>query len=640
MANEYLTRTPTSSGNTKVFTISTWVKLSKESQTLMCNATASGANNGFYFSFTSNTIYIGTWTTSWQWFVQSTAVFRDRSSWFHVTASVNTTQVAASDRVSIYVNGTKITDFTSATYPTLNYDTLANDNKLHAIGRWGSYSGGYYNGQYSDYFFVDGQALTPDVFGFYKDGDGYISVGSTQATDFRPGQWMPHSPTKIKKDINRRGGFGVNGFYLPMNDSSNPGADFHCAPNSIIKLKGEDLPQPQNGAPETSDAFVSQLREEKEGTLGFDGVVKFDGSDDYLEIPHSDDFDFGSGDFTVEAFIEGARGGGSTGSVVLNQSNGSAASDSAFYFGAGTTGVSLYLTTGTSWTNYITTDANVSNSGWHHVVWQRRSNTAEIYVDGRLAQTGSFTGTINNSSRAVEVGRQSTDGSYFNGMISNLRVVKGSAVYTANFTPPTEPLTNVTNTKLLCCQSITQPGSATVAPNVSGVNNGTQWSEYLTGGGGFQGSYPVTNAFDGVTTGANTSRSVDSQTTQTFTPPGGISYSSSVEVWTWMDGSVSLNGGSNITVSNDQSFRQIASGSGTINSIDFNSASGNNVYIAGIRVDGTILVDPLIANGDVFATKNELTGSTVLAVPAAVRADVLIADMGGGNIIRILRNCR
>ena len=65
---------------------------------------------------------------------------------------------------------------------------------------------------------------------------------------------------------------GVNGFYLPMNDSSNPGADFHCTPNSIIKLKGEDLPQPRNGAPTTSDAYVSQLRQE-EGTLGFDGVV-------------------------------------------------------------------------------------------------------------------------------------------------------------------------------------------------------------------------------------------------------------------------------------------------------------------------------------------------------------------------------
>ena len=66
-----------------------------------------------------------------------------------------------------------------------------------------------------------------------------------------------------------------------MNDSSNPGADFHCSPNSIIKLKGEDLPQLRNGAPTTSDAFVSELRQET-GTLGFDGIVAFDGSGDYL----------------------------------------------------------------------------------------------------------------------------------------------------------------------------------------------------------------------------------------------------------------------------------------------------------------------------------------------------------------------
>ena len=68
-----------------------------------------------------------------------------------------------------------------------------------------------------------------------------ISVGSTQSTDFRPGQWSPHSPRKIKTEIERKGGFGVNGFYLPMNDSSNVGADFHTTPNSIITLKGEDL---------------------------------------------------------------------------------------------------------------------------------------------------------------------------------------------------------------------------------------------------------------------------------------------------------------------------------------------------------------------------------------------------------------
>ena len=197
------------------------------------------------------------------------------------------------------------------------------------------------------------------------------------------------------------------------------------------------------------------------------------------------------------------------------------------------------------------------------------------------------------SARYMAVGGYYNTSYLHRGSISNLNVVKGTALYTSNFTPPTEPLTAHANTKFLLCQSNNAPGDSTLHKGAAtNVYNRTQWSHYLTGGGGFQGSYPASNAFNGTTTGANTSRSSSSQTTQTFTPPGGISYSTSVEVWTWMNGSVSLNGGSNITVSNDQSFRQIASGSGTINSIAFNSASGNSVYIAGIRVDGNILIEP------------------------------------------------
>ena len=86
----------------------------------------------------------------------------------------------------------------------INVDTGFNVLMLNII-LMHSASGGYGIVEYSDFFWVDcGQALTPDVFGFYKDGDGYVSVGSTQATDFRPGQWMPHAPSKIKKDINVR----------------------------------------------------------------------------------------------------------------------------------------------------------------------------------------------------------------------------------------------------------------------------------------------------------------------------------------------------------------------------------------------------------------------------------------------------
>ena len=205
------------------------------------------------------------------------------------------------------------------------------------------------------------------------------------------------------------------------------------------------------------------------------------------------------------------------------------------------------------------------------------------------------------------------------GHYSNLRIIKGSIPTeyqtststngTKVFDPPTEALTttsqgaNANDVKLIACQSNTEAGAAAVSPNISGsINTGTQWSKYLTGGGGFQGSYPPTNAFNGVLTGADTSRSLHNPVTQTFRPPGGIPYSSSVEVWTWYTGNVSLNGGSNVAVSDDQDWRTIASGSGTIDNIRFITDAGNSMYLAGIRVDGTVLLDPVSPIGDVLAT--------------------------------------
>lgn len=279
MANEYLTRTPTSGGNEKAWTYSVWLKMS-----------AVGTHTNYLFGYIDEdgsptprgTIQFnesnvsGKTTVGWNptgssWYQTRTAGdHRDSGNWFHFLISVDTTKTDEGDGIGMYFNGAKESPTSylgtwGSAAAALNVDTGFNRANIeHYINAFRA-SGGYGKVEYSDFFWVDGQALTPDVFGFYKDGDGYISVSSArpaQATDFRPGQWMPHAPRVIKKSIERSGGFGVNGFYLPMNDSSNPGADFHCAPNSIITLKGEDLPQPRNGAPTTSDAYVSQLRED------------------------------------------------------------------------------------------------------------------------------------------------------------------------------------------------------------------------------------------------------------------------------------------------------------------------------------------------------------------------------------------
>ena len=79
---------------------------------------------------------------------------------------------------------------------------------------------------------------------------------------------------------------------------------------------------------------------------------------------------------------------------------------------------------------------------------------------------------ILSNTRGLYIGTQNGTARRFGGYISNLRLVKGTAVYSGNFTPPTSPLTAVTNTKLLCCQSAISATAAAVTPGTI-TNNGS-----------------------------------------------------------------------------------------------------------------------------------------------------------------------
>ena len=198
----------------------------------------------------------------------------------------------------------------------------------------------------------------------------------------------------------------------------------------------------------------------------------FDGSTGALNIPNNAVFNLGATDFTVEAWVYRTGGGGRTAQNVLNQSVTAASSNSSFYFGAGSDGCSLYLSTsGTAWTNNIETATAPATNTWTHIAWQRRSNVLQIYLNGVLqtvaSGTAAFSGTVFSSTRIIEVGTQSAAG-YFTGYISNLRLVKGSSVYTGAFDPPTIQLTAITNTALLTCQT---NGVASLVDN--SVNNAT-----------------------------------------------------------------------------------------------------------------------------------------------------------------------
>ena len=335
-----------------------------------------------------------------------------------------------------------------------------------------------------------------------------------------------------------------------------------------------------------------------------DGAVSFEGTaTSKLTLADSTDFTFGANNFCIEFYYYNNSLDGSY-NIIFD------------CMGSNRSGIQLAFETdgdyrievGDGSNNWIwqSTGFDAKAKQWTHFALTREGSTFRAFENGVLLGTQTSSTAVGDP-RSPAIGGYASDDSTnygFNGYISNFRIVNGSAVYTAAFTPPERTLTNVTNTKLLCCQSTVEPGGASVAPNVSGINNGTQWSNYLTGAGGFQGSYPASKAFNGTASASETSRSTNTGQTQTFAPPAGIPYSSKVEVWTYYTGDVSLNGGSNVAVADDQDWREIASGSGTLNTLDFICDPGNSMYLGGIRIDSTtILVDPSLApNGDAATT--------------------------------------
>ena len=485
MANEYLKRQPTSSGNNRRWTVAFWMKNSNPTQgyTAMMGAgklSPDNIYNEIWYSAFEMGLNLDNAAASDNYNIVVNPLFRDPNSWMHVVASFTDIGDNANTRVRFYINGAAVDNNTSTSLETAEYSFWNHSDYIHYIGSRAQQSAGTttFQAQYFDIFCVDGQALTPDVFGFNKDGAGYMSVASnweasaTKAfsTDFRPGQWSPHLPRKIKTEIERRGGFGANGYYLPMNDSSNPGADFHCTPNSIIKLKGEDLPQPRSGAPTTSDAYVSQLREEP-GTLGFDGAVKFDGVDDYISFAGTNDFAFGTGDFTIEfsMWCSDKTANGVYNRLFCNDGpTGDAAGNLQLNIDEPTGALVIWNGGG----NVLLGITNLCNSEWHHVAVTRSGTTIRIFVDG--ISDGSTTdstdwGTHNSGSPRLHIGAQNGTG-WYKGLLSNYRILKGTALYTSNFTKPTAPLENdAANTKLLMFQSTTDATYGLVTPGGAGT---------------------------------------------------------------------------------------------------------------------------------------------------------------------------
>ena len=148
--------------------------------------------------------------------------------------------------------------------------------------------------------------------------------------------------------------------------------------------------------------------------------------------------DFGSGDWTVEFWLKTTSGDNP--GIVCQATGGGAASTSwGFFVGYGTSGnCALYLSNGSSYFASISGSTIINNNVYHHIAASRSGSTVRLFVDGVLQGSASVgTTALGNGGLPVRIGAQGTSYALPNGNIDDVRIVKGVAVYTTGFTPPT-----------------------------------------------------------------------------------------------------------------------------------------------------------------------------------------------------------
>ena len=165
----------------------------------------------------------------------------------------------------------------------------------------------------------------------------------------------------------------------------------------------------------------------------------------YLTVPNSSAFTFGAGDFTVEAWVY--INSGQTGSFDIFGVGGATAGSYGLYWLAASQKFQSARYGDAAGAGTTTNTYAVGQ--WYHVAAVRSNGTQKVYINGVSDAGASYAMGSITASTGISIGRNFNAAQTNNGYMSNLRVVKGTAVYTSNFTPPTTPLTAITNTSLL-----------------------------------------------------------------------------------------------------------------------------------------------------------------------------------------------
>jgi hypothetical protein len=249
-------------------------------------------------------------------------------------------------------------------------------------------------------------------------------------------------------------------------------------------------------------------------------------------------------------------------------------------------------------TNYSVTTTQVFRDpgAWMHIVVavstteSTASDRCKLYVNGSQISSFSSTGyppqngdTSINATYAHFVGGRTGQSRYFNGYLADIQFVDGQALAPTDFG------------ETRSSDGVWVPKEYTFGTN---PNNGTTWSDACSGTA-YSGSFPYSNAFDG---SLGTVSHAANGNTITFSPSGGISVSSSIEIFYDIGSITGVSGTADVTingtsyVSDANTNRSTGSftvtGVSSITSITWERAADNDmVSVKAIKVDGFTLID-------------------------------------------------
>ena len=494
--NGYLYRHPGRTGNQYAWTWSAWIKYSQGGiAACILGATTGSAASGDYrtqfiidksgsVSFSYAQIQIATYINFvWPLYL------RDPSAWYHIVLVFDSLNSTTANRLRLYVNGVQQTA-TTTTCPqgqvsSINGGVGVSGSSRQSVGMSNDYYGNsayWYDGLMSEVNFVDGYTLQPTQFGQYDNNNAWVPIPYT-------------------------GSYGTNGYYLPftnattshtlgydasLNGTTTYDADQDPYRGSVaLHLTGNGPAGGQNNTfvesspnnhPITRSGSVTQgsfspfplpantpYNPAQHGASAYFGTTT---SDNIYASPsqYNNSLAIGTNNFTIEFWANWTAWTGEQRMILMGQSG-----SSPIEIGRNVGSNTLLVYTNTSLK--ISYAWSPTIGAWYHIAVVRTGTGAgqlALYINGVSVATGTSADSIAANNFFVG-GLNWATGFNMQGYMSNVRVINGAAVYTANFTPTNRPFGTLTNNLITFSEDFLGYGTsqasalagATIAPDGS-----------------------------------------------------------------------------------------------------------------------------------------------------------------------------